>query len=102
MTTLGKFCLWFRVAFSISLSCFFSGGKSAILTALIVGLGGKASATSRGQATKSFVQDGHQYVLNSVFHRKRRLIKAVEGSALPAYSFSYSVIFELAAAFELI
>ncbi|KFQ40091.1 Structural maintenance of chromosomes protein 6, partial [Mesitornis unicolor] len=33
-------------------------GKSSVLTALIVGLGGKATATNRGSALKMFVQDG--------------------------------------------
>ncbi|XP_048523241.1 structural maintenance of chromosomes protein 6 isoform X2 [Dendroctonus ponderosae] len=33
-------------------------GKSAILTALIVGLGGKASLTNRGSSVKSFVKAG--------------------------------------------
>ncbi|CAG9563934.1 unnamed protein product [Danaus chrysippus] len=33
-------------------------GKSAVLTALIVGLGGRASATSRGNNLKSFIKDG--------------------------------------------
>ncbi|NXK04234.1 SMC6 protein, partial [Herpetotheres cachinnans] len=33
-------------------------GKSSILTALIVGLGGKATATNRGSSLKMFVRDG--------------------------------------------
>lgn len=33
-------------------------GKSAILTALVVGLGGKASLTSRGNSIKGFVKAG--------------------------------------------
>ncbi|OWR42699.1 structural maintenance of chromosomes 6 [Danaus plexippus plexippus] len=33
-------------------------GKSAVLTALIVGLGGRASATSRGNNLKSFIKEG--------------------------------------------
>lgn len=35
-----------------------TGGKSAILTALTVALGGRASATSRGSSVKSFVRQG--------------------------------------------
>ncbi|NXG20844.1 SMC6 protein, partial [Grallaria varia] len=33
-------------------------GKSSILTALIVGLGGKATATNRGSSLKMFIRDG--------------------------------------------
>ena len=33
-------------------------GKSAVITALVVGLGGKASATSRGTSIRNFVQVG--------------------------------------------
>lgn len=36
----------------------FTGGKSSVLTALIVGLGGKATATNRGSSLKMFVRDG--------------------------------------------
>ncbi|GAB5570038.1 structural maintenance of chromosomes protein 6 isoform X2 [Prionailurus iriomotensis] len=35
-------------------------GKSAVLTALIVGLGGKAVATNRGSSLKGFVKDGQK------------------------------------------
>lgn len=33
-------------------------GKSAILTAIVVGLGGKATATNRGHSVKNFIKDG--------------------------------------------
>ena len=36
-------------------------GKSALLTGLMVGLGGKASATNRGNQLAGFVQYGKQY-----------------------------------------
>ncbi|KAJ8303587.1 hypothetical protein KUTeg_019983 [Tegillarca granosa] len=36
------------------------GGKSAVLTALVVGLGGKASVTNRGSTVKSFIKVGKQ------------------------------------------
>ena len=36
------------------------GGKSAILTALIVGLGGKATTTNRGVSLKGFVKHGER------------------------------------------
>lgn len=35
-------------------------GKSAVLTALIVGLGGKAVATNRGSSLKGFVKAGQK------------------------------------------
>lgn len=35
-------------------------GKSAILTALTLCLGGKASATNRGQSLKSFIKEGKE------------------------------------------
>jgi chromosome segregation ATPase len=33
------------------------GGKSAIMTAIVVGLGGKANTTSRGSSLKGFIKD---------------------------------------------
>ena len=38
-------------------------GKSAILTALAICLGGKASSTNRGQSLKSFIMTGQEFVL---------------------------------------
>jgi hypothetical protein len=35
-------------------------GKSAILTAITLCLGGKASATNRGQSLKSFIKEGNE------------------------------------------
>lgn len=35
-------------------------GKSAVLTALTLCLGGKASATNRGQSLKSFIKEGKE------------------------------------------
>ena len=37
-----------------------SGGKSAVLTAITVALGGKAAATGRGSGLKSFIKEGKQ------------------------------------------
>ena len=37
-------------------------GKSAVLTALTLCLGGKASATNRGGNLKSFIKEGQEYV----------------------------------------
>ena len=36
-------------------------GKSAILTALAICLGGKASSTNRGQSLKSFIMTGEEF-----------------------------------------
>ena len=36
-------------------------GKSAILTAITICLGGKATATNRGQSLKSFIKEGTEY-----------------------------------------
>ena len=40
----------------------FLGGKSAVLTALTVALGGKAALTGRGNGLKSFIKEGKTYV----------------------------------------
>ena len=37
-------------------------GKSAVLTALTLCLGGKAATTNRGQSLKSFIKNGEEYV----------------------------------------
>ncbi len=44
----------------IEFSFKFKGGKSAIMTGLIVGLGGKATTTSRGNSLKGFIKDEHK------------------------------------------
>ena len=36
-------------------------GKSAVMTGVVIGLGGKASSTSRGQSIKNFVKYGSRY-----------------------------------------
>ena len=41
-------------------------GKSAVLTAITLCLGGKATSTNRGQSLKSFVKEGQEYVRESV------------------------------------
>ncbi|KAK2489221.1 hypothetical protein MC885_018096 [Smutsia gigantea] len=46
-------------------------GKSAVLTALIVGLGGKAVATNRGSSLKGFVKDGQNSADVSITLRNR-------------------------------
>ena len=50
-----------------------SGGKSAILTALIVGLGGKATMTNRGVSLKGFVKNGEGLVTCHTLHNTCRL-----------------------------
>lgn len=37
-------------------------GKSAVLTAITICLGGKATATNRGQSLKSFIKEGEESV----------------------------------------
>lgn len=37
-------------------------GKSAVLTAITICLGGKATATNRGQSLKSFIKEGQEYL----------------------------------------
>ncbi len=39
------------------------GGKSAVLTAITVALGGKATSTGRGSGLKAFIREGQPYVL---------------------------------------
>ncbi|XP_044146131.1 structural maintenance of chromosomes protein 6 [Bufo gargarizans] len=46
-------------------------GKSAVLTALIVGLGGKAAITNRGSSIKGFVKDGQTSADVSIKLRNR-------------------------------
>uniref|UniRef100_A0A663EX77 Structural maintenance of chromosomes protein 6 n=1 Tax=Aquila chrysaetos chrysaetos TaxID=223781 RepID=A0A663EX77_AQUCH len=46
-------------------------GKSSVLTALIVGLGGKATATNRGSSLKMFVRDGETSADISITLRNR-------------------------------
>jgi structural maintenance of chromosomes protein 6 len=39
-----------------------TGGKSAVLSALTVALGGKATSTGRGNGLKAFIREGQPYV----------------------------------------
>lgn len=48
-----------------------TGGKSAIITALVVGLGGKASVTNRGNAIKGFIKSGKQTAEVEIHLRNR-------------------------------
>ena len=38
-------------------------GKSAVLTALTICLGGKASSTNRAGSLKAFIKEGQEYML---------------------------------------
>lgn len=40
-------------------------GKSAVLTAITLCLGGRATATNRGQSLKSFIKEGEKYVTST-------------------------------------
>lgn len=46
-------------------------GKSAIMTALVVGLGGKAATTNRGNSLKGFIKDKCSYAQVSIKLRNR-------------------------------
>lgn len=52
------FCKDFYKCLVVVIFC--AGGKSAILTALIVALGGNAQATNRGSSLKGFVKEGER------------------------------------------
>lgn len=41
-----------------------AGGKSAVMNALSLGLGGQAKATARGQNIADFIRRGNLYVRN--------------------------------------
>ena len=45
--------------------CVFLGGKSAIMTGIVVALGGRATQTSRGLSLKNFVKKGCRWVRGS-------------------------------------
>ena len=47
------------------------GGKSAIMTGVVVGLGGKASATSRGSSAKGFVRSGASFAEVTIWLKNR-------------------------------
>ena len=42
---------------------FTTGGKSAIMAAIIVGLGGKATTTNRNTALQQFIRTGSRYAV---------------------------------------
>jgi hypothetical protein len=47
------------------------GGKSAILTGVIIGLGGKTATTSRGNSLKDLIKTGESQAVVRVFLRNR-------------------------------
>lgn len=53
------FCIFAANTKSIDMT----GGKSAVLSALTIALGGKASTTGRGSGLKNFIQTGKTYAL---------------------------------------
>ncbi|XP_070538831.1 structural maintenance of chromosomes protein 6-like [Ptychodera flava] len=46
-------------------------GKSAVLTAMVVGLGGKATVTNRGSSVKAFIKDGQNFAEVAIKLRNR-------------------------------
>ena len=54
-------------AMGLKSSCilYFLGGKSAIMTGIVVALGGRATQTSRGLSLKNFVKKGCRCVHGS-------------------------------------
>ncbi|KAI1932548.1 Structural maintenance of chromosomes protein 6 [Ophidiomyces ophidiicola] len=67
-------------------------GKSAVLTALALCLGGKASATNRGQSLKNFIKEGNEYATPAATIIVR--IKNQGGSAYLPHEFGSSIIVE--------
>ncbi|KAL8663280.1 MAG: hypothetical protein Q9202_004029 [Teloschistes flavicans] len=63
-------------------------GKSAILTAITICLGGKATATNRGQSLKSFIKEGTESAVLSV------VIKNKGDSAYQPETYGESIIVE--------
>lgn len=57
----------------------FLGGKSAIMTGIVVALGGRATQTSRGLSLKNFVKKGCRWVHGSqskdLKMKKKRMIQ---------------------------
>ena len=45
-----------------ALLTFMIGGKSAVLSAITIGLGGKAHSTGRGNGLKAFIREGQKCV----------------------------------------
>ena len=76
---LGRFYLVISMALSISSSMivFTLGGKSAIMTALVVGLGGKAATTNRGSSLKGFVKDKCRFIDISNICRSKTIIPVI-------------------------
>ena len=59
LTHLLFFLVLISPSFSLSLSP--SGGKSAIMTAIVVALGGKATTTHRASSLRNFIRTGAKY-----------------------------------------
>ena len=62
---------------SSSMILFTLGGKSAIMTALVVGLGGKAATTNRGSSLKGFVKDKCRFIDISNTCRSKTIIPVI-------------------------
>ena len=65
------------LSISSSMIVFTLGGKSAIMTALVVGLGGKAATTNRGSSLKGFVKDKCRFIDISNICRSKTIIPVI-------------------------
>ena len=54
-----------------------AGGKSAVLSAITVALGGKANSTGRASGLKSFIREGQSYVILWIFRSSLTFCRSV-------------------------
>lgn len=70
--------LFFLLTGRIVMAYFFAtGGKSAIMAAIIVGLGGKATTTSRSTSLQQFIRSGKRFITHTLNNNVTTLIYLV-------------------------